>query len=118
MDKKKRSIGQVGFIQGAVVIYSFSGVFQKLASRYPMLSLRFFLLYGCSLCVLFVYAILWQVILRKIPLTTAYSNRAISMIWSMVWSVVLFQEHITWNQVVGAVIICFGVYMVMSAKDE
>lgn len=34
-DKEKAGIGQIGFMQGTVIVYSFSGVFQKLASRYP-----------------------------------------------------------------------------------
>ena len=82
-DKEKAGIGQIGFMQGTVIVYSFSGVFQKLASRYPMISIQFLLFYGCSIGILFVYAVLWQMILRKVPLTTAYSNRAVSMIWSM-----------------------------------
>ena len=114
MGEKKTRIGQIGFMQGAVIVYSFSGVFQKLASRYPMISIHFLLFYGCSIGVLFVYAILWQMILRKVPLTTAYSNRAVSMIWSMVWSVLMFKESISWNQILGAIVICYGVYKVMA----
>lgn len=114
----KAGIKQIGFMQGAVIVYSFCGVFQKLASRYPMLSVNFLLFYGCSIAVLAVYAILWQMILRKVPLTTAYSNRAIAMIWSLVWSAILFQESISWNQIVGAVIICYGVYRVMATGEK
>lgn len=114
----KAGIKQIGFMQGAVIVYSFCGVFQKLAARYPMLSTGFLLFYGCSIAILFVYAILWQMILRKVPLTTAYSNRAVAMIWSLVWSVLLFHESISWNQVVGAVIICYGVYKVMETEDK
>ena len=113
-DKKKAGIGQIGFMQGAVIVYSFSGVFQKLASRYPMISIQFLLFYGCSIGILFVYAVLWQ----KVPLTTAYSNRAVSMIWSMVWSVLLFQESISWNQIFGAIVICYGIYKVMASGDK
>ena len=51
-DKKKAGIGQIGFMQGAVIVYSFSGVFQKLASRYPMISIQFLLFYGCSIGIL------------------------------------------------------------------
>lgn len=118
MGEKKTRIGQIGFMQGAVIVYSFSGVFQKLASRYPMISIHFLLFYGCSIGVLFVYAILWQMILRKVPLTTAYSNRAVSMIWSMVWSVLMFKESISWNQILGAIVICYGVYKVMAVGEQ
>ena len=117
-DKEKAGIGQIGFMQGTVIVYSFSGVFQKLASRYPMISIQFLLFYGCSIGILFVYAVLWQMILRKVPLTTAYSNRAVSMIWSMVWSVLLFQERTSWNQILGAIVICYGIYKVMASGDK
>lgn len=115
---KKIGVKQIAFMQGAVIVYSFCGVFQKLASGYPMISIQFLLFYGCSVGILFVYAILWQIILKKVPLTTAYSNRAVAMIWSLVWSFLLFQETISWNKVVGAVIICYGVYRVMAAGED
>ena len=51
-DKEKAGIGQIGFMQGTVIVYSFSGVFQKLASRYPMISIQFLLFYGCSIGIL------------------------------------------------------------------
>lgn len=116
--KGKAGFLRIAAIQGAVMIYSFCGVFQKMAARYPMVSFKFFLLYGCSIGILFIYAILWQLILRRVPLTTAYSNRAVAMIWSLVWSVLLFQERVSWNQILGAIIICFGVYKVVTASDE
>lgn len=117
-DKRKIGVKRIAFMQGAVIVYSFCGVFQKLASGYPMISVQFLLFYGCSVGILFVYAILWQIILKKVPLTTAYSNRAVAMIWSLIWSVLLFQETISWNKIVGAVIICYGVYRVMAAGEE
>ena len=116
-----KSLIQTLFVQGAVIVYSFCGVFQKLAAGYPTLSIRFILAYGCSVGVLGVYAILWQIILKRVPLSTAYSNRAIAMIWSVVWGVLLYKETITWKQVLGAVIICIGVYLVNqkeSGEDE
>jgi drug/metabolite transporter (DMT)-like permease len=117
MVKDKSAWKWILFMQGAVIVYSFCGVFQKMAANQSMLSWRFIVYYGCSIGILFIYAVLWQIILRKLPLTTAYSNRAISMIWSMVWSVLLFQETIRWNQVLGAIVICFGVYKVVTAED-
>ena len=85
---------------------------------YPMLSLEFVGYYAFSIGILFIYAILWQLILRKVPLTIAYSNRAIASIWSLIWGVILYNESVSWNQILGAVIICFGVYKVMAAKEK
>ncbi len=108
---------QFSIIQGAVMVYSFCGVFQKLASRHPFLSWSFILLYGLSIAVLFVYALLWQMVLKRTTLTVAYSNRAIAMIWSLVWSAFFFQEVIRWNQVIGAIIICIGVREVVRSAN-
>lgn len=106
------------FVQSAILLYSFCGVFQKLAGQYDTFSAKFILFYIISIVILGVYAILWQIILKKLPLSTAYSNRAISTIWSVVWGVLIFSEKISWNHIVGAVIICVGVYLVNSMEKQ
>jgi len=93
-------------------VYSFCGVFQKLAAGSEPLSILFLFYYACSIGVLFIYALLWQLILSRVPLTTAYSNRAVAMIWSVVWGVVFFHEEISWNHILGALVICFGIFLV------
>lgn len=118
MSSSKTGIRQIAFIQAAVFVYSFCGVFQKFAAQQETFSLRFFLFWGCSFAVLFVYAVLWQMILKKNDLSVAYSNRAVSMIWSLVWGMHIFGETLKWNQVLGAVIICCGVHRVVTADDE
>ena len=57
-----------------LLFLSFSGVFSKMAANYDVLSYGFILCYGGVLLVLFIYAILWQQILKRIPLTIAYCN--------------------------------------------
>lgn len=109
---------QILMLQGAIFLYSFCGVFQKNAARYPVLSKEFILYYACSIGIMVIYAFLWQLILRGVSLTTAYSNRAVSMIWSLIWGASLFHETIRWNQILGAAIICFGVYEGMKAEHE
>ena len=116
--KNKISLGRILFIQCSVIIISLSSVFQKLAAGYPPLSFMFLFYYACSLAVLFFYAILWQIILKRVPLSVAYSNRALSTIWALVWGVLLFHEHIGWNHIFGAVIIYVGVYLVTSGGSE
>ena len=106
------SLKQFLFVQFSVIIYSFCGVFQKYAAQREPLSLSFLFFYACSIGILFVYAFLWQIVLKKIPLTMAYSNRAVAMIWTLVWSAILFREAIGWKRIIGAVIICVGVFFV------
>lgn len=98
-----------------ILLFSFSGVFSKLASRFPTLSWGFLLCYGVSLFVCFVYAILWQQFLKQMPLNTAYSNRILTMVWSMVWGALFFGEAITLPMILGTVIILFGLRMVVTA---
>lgn len=111
---QKDTLRQTLLVQGAVLVMSMSGVFQKLAGRHPVLSMPFILLFGLSVVVMGIYAILWQIILKRMPLSVAYSNRAISTIWTVCWGVLLFKEALTWNKALGAVIICVGVYLVNS----
>lgn len=98
----------------ALVLYSGSSVANKLASQYPFLSWRFILFYGCGLFILFLYALLWQAVLKHFDLTVAYAAKPITTLLSMVWGVLLFQERISWNMMLGAVIIFAGIWIVVT----
>lgn len=116
-ESKKRSVAFYIGLHIAVLIFSFSGVFSKLAGQNPPLSLPFILFYGCNLGICGIYAVLWQQFLKHIPLNTAYSNRMVTMIWSMVWGAMIFHEKITIPMLVGTVIILFGLRMVVTADE-
>jgi drug/metabolite transporter (DMT)-like permease len=105
------------FIQSAVAIYSFSGVASKLASQHRFLSLPFILYYGLEIACLGVYAIIWQQIVKRFDLSVAYVNRSLSLLWSLLWSVLLFRESITLYNVVGMVIIISGVILVNTSGE-
>lgn len=117
MNSKKNSIKDVLMIQSAIFIMSFSGVFSKIASTYPFLSVKFLLFYGASLTILAAYAIVWQQILRRVDLTVAFSNRALSVVWSMIWGVILFHEVITLRMLIGAIIIMIGILLVVTSHE-
>lgn len=101
-----------------IFIYSLCGLLSKLASQYPVLSGDFILYYGGSLLILALYALLWQQILKRFPLTTAYSNRPLATILGMLWGALVFHENITINQVVGATIIILGIRMAVKADER
>jgi len=96
-----------------LLVYSFSDIASKLASGKPFLSLEFILFYGMVIGLLGLYAIFWQQILKKIPLITAYANKSVTIIWGMVFGALIFKEQISWNQILGAIIIIIGVYFVV-----
>lgn len=87
----------------------------KFASKTDFLSFNFCLLYGLMIINLGVYAILWQQIIKKLPLTTAFCNKAVSVIWGIVWGIFIFSETISWNMILGAIIVLVGVILVVKS---
>ena len=100
-----------------LLLYSISSIFSKMAALQEFLSFDFILFYGGVLFLLFLYAIFWQQIIKKTPLTTAYANKSVVVIWGMIWGSLLFKEHITIKMMVGALIILVGVYLVVSDNE-
>ena len=105
---KKESFKYILWMQFGALVFSISNIFSKFASKEEFFSFKFILLYGCSLGVLLIYAILWQQILKHVPMITAYSNRLVSMIWGVFWGAIIFKEKITMTMVLGTLIIMFG----------
>lgn len=116
--RRRTTVPDILLLQGAVLIFAAAMLMSKYASGYPLLSWGFVLLYGGSIFLLGVYAILWQQFLKVIPLSTAYANRAMAMLWSMVFGKLLFSETIKWNMVVGVAVIAAGIMLMVKADAE
>ena len=52
------------------------------------------------------------------PLTVAYANRPVTLIWGIVWGALIFGEKITWNMIAGALVIFAGIYLVTGDNSE
>ncbi|HAZ06573.1 EamA family transporter [Acetobacterium wieringae] len=102
------------FLHASLLLYSIGSVFSKMASKEVFLSWAFILYYGLFLLILFVYAILWQQILKRFPLTVAFANKAITILWGIVWGYLFFGEALRWGMLLGSVIIVSGIYLVVS----
>lgn len=74
--------------------------------------------YGFSLLILGVYAILWQQVIKKIPLNIAYANKAITLVWGMVWGAVIFKEHISIANLIGAAVVLAGVLLMVTGGEK
>ena len=102
-----------------LLFYSLSSVLSKLAAGQPFLSFRFCLCYGGMFLILVLYAMGWQQILKRLPLTVAFANKAVTLVWSMVFGALLFREQIRLNQVIGCTLAVLGVVLfVQPEKDE
>lgn len=70
------------------------------------------------LLVLVIYALGWQQIIKRMPLSSAYANKAVTVVWGIFWGIVLFGETLTVGKVIGAVIIVVGVVVYAFADSE
>lgn len=106
-------------LQLLLVFYSAAGILSKLAASVDPISLEFAALYLGILLILGVYAIGWQQILRRMPLSSAYANRAVTVVWGIVWGCIFFGESITLGKVMGAAIVMAGIFLFsLVDKDE
>ena len=101
-----------------LLIFSISNVCSKNASEYSMLSTGFLCWYALSLVLLGVYAIAWQQILKRLPLSSAYSNKAITIVWGIAWGGLIFHEEINPGMILGALIIIAGIVLYAFADNR
>ena len=80
------------------------------------MSQQFVLLYGAVLLILAFYALVWQQVIKRLPLTFAYANRAITVVWGIIWGYLFFGESISPLMLVGAAVIICGI--VLYATDD
>lgn len=113
----KITFKQLILIQLAVILYTFSGIAGKFAAGYDLLSIPFLMFIGLELFILGCYAIVWQQIIKRFPLSVAYVNRATAIFWSTLWAFMIFGERITWKNIVGVIIIFAGIMVVNSDES-
>lgn len=117
MKKSESKIKDYILLHILLIAFSFCSVFSKLAANYEFLSFKFCMFYGISVMILGIYAILWQQILKKFTLTTAFLNKAVTIIWGIVWGSLIFGETIKIQMIVGALIVFIGVSLVVMADE-
>ena len=96
-----------------LMIYSMSGICSKMAAQQQFLSLSFCIYYGCIILLLGFYAIGWQQIIKHIPLTTAFANKAITVVWGTV-----FHESISIGKILGVLLVVLGVVLYAQSSNE
>lgn len=89
-------------------VYSVALLFSKFASEN-----NFVVNFGISLMFIGVYAILWQLSLKNMDLNIAYSLKSISIIFTIIFGVVFFNELITIKTVFSVVLIIIGMVMIL-----
>ena len=100
-----------------ILLFSLTSVFSKFASiqynrhglHSPMLYVFLFLMIAnCG-----IYAIAWQQVIKKFSLSTAYANKSVYLLWSQIWAVFIFHESLSVRNIIGLLVVLFGVWMVL-----
>ena len=103
------------FLVSVNLIYACTSICTKMASQQEMLSWPYLFWIAGAVGVMGIYALLWQQVIAKMPLSTAYMFKGTSLIFVLLFSVLLFGEAITLNNVIGAVIIIIGIILFAKA---
>lgn len=103
------------FLIGIYAIYACTAIFTKMASRQEMLSWPYLFWIAGAVGVMGVYAVLWQQIIKRMPLSTAYMFKGMSLVFVLLISALLFGEAITTSNLIGSAIIIVGIVLYAKA---
>ena len=112
----KISPKQILFLIGVNLIYACTSIFTKMASREEMLSWAYLLWIAGAVGVMGLYAILWQQVIKRMEISTAYMFKGTSLIFGLMLACLLFGEQITLNNIIGAAIIITGIALYSKAE--
>lgn len=93
------------------LLYACVSIFTKYASQLDFMSWGYVGAVVGAIGVMGLYAVLWQQILKRIELSLAYMFKGTSIVFVMLLAHVIFGEQITWNNIVGAIIIVSGIML-------
>ena len=79
---------------------------------------KMILFFGLDLMFLGIYAICWQQMIKIFPLSVAYANRAMALLWSAIWAKIIFGEQIGLKQMVGIALVIIGTMVINTDKQE
>ena len=106
-------------LHGTLFLYAVVSVFAKLAGIQMaetnlVLTLVFLAL---EAFVLLVYSVLWQQVLKRMPLSFAYSNKGICTLWTALFGLLFFGETLTLGKAIGILVVLIGVWLVVTDHE-
>lgn len=112
MGKKGVWIKNIVLLQAVVVIYTLSSVMSKFAAANVEDMTKFVLFFGLEFALLGIYAVLWQQMIKRFELSVAYANRAMALVWSMIWAVIFFHDEISIQNICGVLLVILGILII------
>ena len=109
------AFAQLFIRKGMLKIGEISFNFEQIVKMVLAVFTNVYLLSGMFSYVLSV--ILWMIVLSKVNVSLAYPFLSIGYIITTVLAYLFFNEPITFQKVVGIIIICIGVFILTQSKD-
>ena len=104
------------WLHGLFLLYALGGVAGKTAASYEWGSTSFLLFCGIVIAAFGLYALVWQRLMRYIPLTTAYAHRSVMVFWGMIFGYCFFDELVTIGKMVGIMLTACGLVLFSSER--
>ncbi len=100
----------------AIMLFSFTSVFTKMASNeysaHGIYSVGLYIFLFLMFLNCFVYALVWQKVIKNFELSIAYANKSVYLIWSQIWAVSIFHETLNIKNIIGLILVFIGVLVV------
>lgn len=112
MFKENKKVLNIIFLHACILLYTGVSILGKVAAAYRFLSLGYILIMAAMAAVLGIYAILWQQVIKPFEPSVAYSNKSVTIIWTTLFSVLVFKEKLTLGNILGIPLIISGIVLV------
>lgn len=109
------ALRQYLYLIGINALYACTGIFTKKASLFSFCSAKYCICLLCAILCLGLYAILWQQIIKKMPISDAYMFKGTTIIFTMLIAALIFGEAITVTNIIGSIIIIGGIALFAKA---
>lgn len=106
------------YLHVLLFVFSFSSIFSKCASYQEFFNTKFISLYIGLLLLLGIYAIGWQQVIRRLPLSTAFAHKSVVILWSTLWGFLFFHEELSLGKCVGILMVMVGVILFSKSEEH
>ncbi len=112
----KGKIRNYVFLHLSILVFSLTSVFMKMASnefnKHGIYGIGLYIFLFLMLLNCFIYALVWQKVIKRFDLNVAYANKSVYLIWSQLWAVLIFHEVLTAENIIGLILVLAGVLVV------
>lgn len=114
-----KSCKNLFLLHGTLLVYAVVSVFAKLAGLRLAdgQSAQALWFLALEVLALGVYSILWQQVLKRMPLNFAYSNKGVCTLWTALFGLILLGETLTLGKALGILVVLCGVALVVTDHE-